>query len=93
MIVGVLKVELAILEARSLKEKRRVIQSVKQRLTNRFNASVAEVGHADAPKRCRLGIAVVSNDARLVHSQLDKMVDSIRTAAGLTLLEYDRELL
>ena len=93
MIVGTLTVELAILDAQSLKDKRRVIQSVKQRLSNRFNVSVAEVGHVDSPKRCRLGVAIVSTDARLVHSRLDKMIDLVRASGGLTLLEYDRRLL
>ena len=45
MIVGVLTVELAIFEAQSLKDKRRGIQSVKQKLRNGFNVSVAEVGY------------------------------------------------
>ncbi len=93
MIVGLLTVELAILDARTLKDKRRVVQGVKQKLRNRFNVSVAEVGHHDVHKRCRLGIAMVSVESRPLHSQLDKMVDLIRRTAGLTLLDYEREFL
>ena len=93
MIVGVLTVELAIFEAQSLKDKRRVIQSVKQRLRNGFNVSVAEVAYGDLPKRCRLGIVTVSNESRHVHSSLDKIVDMIRRVGGMTLLDYERELL
>jgi uncharacterized protein YlxP (DUF503 family) len=92
MIVGILTVDLAIFEAQSLKDKRRVVQSVKQKLRNRFNVSVAEVEYGDSPKRCQLGIATVSNESKHVHSQLDKIVDVIRCAGGLTLLEYKREL-
>ena len=97
MIEAVLTVELAIFDAQSLKDKRRVISSLKQRLRNRFNVSVAEVGYADTPKRCRLGIAMVSSSAGggsgAVHSQLDKLVDIVRRTGGLSLLDYERELL
>lgn len=90
--VGLLTVELAIFEAQSLKDKRRVILSLKTRIRNRFNVSVAEIAHADSPKQCRLGIAMVSNESRPIHNQLDKIVDLIRNAAGATLLDYQREL-
>jgi uncharacterized protein YlxP (DUF503 family) len=93
MIVGVLTVEVAIFEAQSLKDKRRVIQSVKQKLRNRFNVSVSEVGHGDSPKRCLLGVVTVSNESRQVHSAFDKIVDMLRRLRGITLLEYKRELL
>ncbi|UCE60389.1 MAG: DUF503 domain-containing protein [Phycisphaerales bacterium] len=93
MIVGVLRVDLAVFDARTLKDKRRVIQSVKQRLRNAFNVSVAEVDFGDSPKRCRLAIAMVSKESRPLHSQLDQMVELIRNVGGLTLLDYERELL
>ena len=93
MIIGVLTVELAVFEAQSLKDKRRVIQSVKQKLRNRFNVSVAEVGYDDSPKRCRLGIVTVSNESKHVHSLLDNIVDLMRRVGEMTLLDYQRELL
>ncbi len=96
MIVGALTVELAIFDAQSLKDKRRVILSLKERLRNRFNVSVAEVGYQDTPKRCRLGVAIVSSGtggSRVIHSQLDKVVDMVRVTRGLSLLDYERRLL
>lgn len=93
MIIGVLTVELAIFDAQSLKDKRRVIGSLKQKLRDRFNVSVAELAYADAPKRCRLGVVMVSQRSRLVHSQFDKIVDVVRRTGGLSLLDYERELL
>ena len=93
MIVGVLTIELALFEAQSLKDKRRVIQSLKKRLHNRFNVSVAEVAYGNDAKRCRLGMATVSNEARVVHSLLDKIVDAVRHNGGVSLIDYDRELL
>ncbi len=91
MIVGVLTVDLAIYDARTLKDKRRVVLSVKDRLRNRFNIAVCEIAFGDSPKRCRLGIATIGHGSRSVHSQLDQVVDVIRQSAGLTLLDYESE--
>lgn len=92
MTVGVLQVELAIFDAQSLKDKRRVILGLKQRIRNRFNVSVSEVDHANAAKRSTLAVAAVSSDTRLVHSQLDKVVDLIRRTGGVSLLTYKRDM-
>ncbi len=93
MIVGVLTLELALFDAQSLKDKRRVIQSIKQQLRNTFNVSVSEVAFRDSAKRSRLAVAMVSSDSRGLHARLDKIVELVRRCGGLTLLEYERELL
>lgn len=90
MIVGVLEIDLAILEAHSLKDKRRVIKGLKEKLRHHYNVSVSEVDHTDLMRRCRLGVAMVAEGARGVHAQFDKIVDVIRATAGLTLLDYER---
>ena len=91
MIVGVLKIELAVREARSLKDKRRIIKSIKERLANTFNVSAAEVDALDAHQRAVLGVAVVANEARFVASCLDKIVDWIRLQRSVTLVDYTRD--
>ena len=93
MIVGVLSVELTIPEAQSLKDKRRVILGLKERLRRRYNVSVAEVDFQDIHQRCQLGIATVSNESRAVHSQLDRLVDTIRLTRGVVLVDYQRTML
>lgn len=92
MIVGVLRVELAIYEALSLKDKRRVVKGLKDRLAHKFNVSVSEVDALDARQRAVLGIAMVSNEARFVQSCLDKVVDYIRMAPGAALVNYETEI-
>jgi hypothetical protein len=92
MHVGVVTIELAIYESTSLKDKRRVIKSVKDRLRSRFNASVAEVGHLDARQRATLAVAMVSNDARHLHGGLDKVVDFVRTSGAASLIGYEKEV-
>ena len=92
MIVGVLKIELVIYEARSLKDKRRVVKSVKDRIRSAFNVSIAEVDHHDLHQRCTLAVAVVGNESGHIHAQLDKIVDAVRARVGGGLLEDTREL-
>ncbi len=93
MVVGVLTVQLAVYEAQSLKDKRRVIKSLKDRLGNRFNVSVAEVGELDSWQRADVGIAMVANDGRFVESCLHKIVDELRRERSASLVDYSVELL
>ena len=64
MIVGSLRVRLLLREARSLKDKRQVVQSIKDRLRNGFNVSVAEVEAQDNRQLAVLGLAMVGNEAQ-----------------------------
>jgi len=93
VIVGVLRIQLALYEAQSLKDKRRVVKSIKDRLSSRFNASVAEVDALDSRKHAVLGVAVVGNEGAYVHSCLDRIVDVLRRQGNASLIDYQRELL
>jgi uncharacterized protein YlxP (DUF503 family) len=72
MIVGASLVELHIHGCQSLKAKRGVVRSISQRVRNRFNLSVAEVGGQDTWQRCVLGIAAAGSDAMTVRRVLEK---------------------
>jgi hypothetical protein len=72
MVVGVIGWEIQVFEAQSLKGKRRVVKSVKDRLRNRFNVSVAETGHQDSWQRAELTACVVATDRRQAESILDR---------------------
>ncbi|MCK4625432.1 MAG: DUF503 domain-containing protein [Phycisphaerae bacterium] len=93
MTVGALRIDFAIYEAQSLKDKRRLLKGFKDRLASRYNVSVAEVDHLDSWQRGTVGIAMVSNDAVHVHSCLDKIVDFARRQRGLSLIDYEKSLL
>ena len=62
MIVGICSIELRLAENHDLKGKRRVLKSIKDRVRNRFNVSIAEIGDLDAWQRSTLGVACVSKD-------------------------------
>lgn len=93
MIVGVLRVRLTIFEALSLKDKRRVVKSLKDRLAHRYNISIAEVDDLDRRQVATLGIAVVGNEARFVESQCDTILNEVRRYPHASLIEHDLELL
>ncbi len=93
MTVGVLQLELLILEADNLKDKRRVIRSLKDRIAHGHNVSIAEVGALDEYRRSMIGIAMVSNDRRYVEGGLSKLVDFVRMTPNVVLHDYKIELL
>ena len=92
MVIGTLRLKLAVFESLSLKDKRRVIKSLKERLSNRFNVSVAEVGSLDSRQQAELGVAMVANDRTFVTSALDKLVDYVRHDSSASLVDYEVEV-
>lgn len=73
MVVGVIVWELEIYGAQSLKDKRRVVKSLKERLQSRFQVSAAETKHQDVWQRAELAACVVSGEQRRVDEVLDSM--------------------
>lgn len=64
MVVGIRRWELHLAGCQSLKDKRRIVASLKARMHTRYNVSAAEVDHQDVWQRAALAVAVVSGDAR-----------------------------
>lgn len=92
MVVGLLTFRLAIFEALSLKDKRRVVKSLKDKLGHRHNISIAEVDDLDHRQAATIGVAMVANDARYVEGALSKIVDEVRAFRGASLLDSEIEL-
>ena len=88
MIVGVLQLELSIADAMSLKDKRRIVLSVKDRIAHAHNVSIAEVGALDQHRTAILGVAMVANERGYVEGALSKLVDFIRTVPQVDLVDY-----
>jgi uncharacterized protein len=93
MTVGVLQIELTVPDAFSLKDKRRVVKSLKDRIAHGHNVSIAEVGALDEHRRAILGVAMVSNDSRYVEGALSKLVDFVRAVPQVSLQDYQIDLL
>jgi len=92
MTVGSCKIELRIPDSGSLKDKRRIVRSLKDRLQGRFNIGIAEVDRLDEWQRATLGIAAVSNDARVVDEVLSKVVNWIEANGEVLVVDYEIDL-
>jgi hypothetical protein len=93
MTIGILQFEISIAEADSLKDKRRVVLSLKDRIRNSHNVSVAEVGALDEHRRAVIGVAMVSNDKKYVEGGLSKIVDMVRMIPAASLTDYQIDFL
>ncbi len=83
--VGLLTVELHFPGARSLKDKRRILSSVKDRV-RKLNVSLAEIDHLDTHQRSRLGIVAIASHRDHVDRVLDGVVMEMeRRDPGLVL--------
>jgi hypothetical protein len=70
-------VELHLPGIASLKDKRQILKSVKEKVRHRFEVSIAEVDHHDSWQRAVLAVACVSHDSRHANEVVDKAMDFI----------------
>ena len=92
MVVASLTWELSLPGCASLKEKRSVIRSLRDRLHSKFNVSVAETGAQDIHARAELTVALVTNDGRLAESILDKADRYVDQHGGAIITAVRREI-
>lgn len=92
MIIGALKIRLLIEGSGSLKEKRRILKSIKDKAMG-MNASVAEVEDNDLWQAATLGAAFVSNDAAHVNSMMDKFIQGIHNNSNVEVLGSNMEII
>jgi uncharacterized protein YlxP (DUF503 family) len=92
MIVGSLRVRLLVRESRSLKDKRQVLQSIKDRLRDRFNVSVAEVEAQDHRQLVVLGMAMVSNETAHVRATFEQIVNALRSHPVAEMIDHEIEV-
>jgi uncharacterized protein len=91
--VGLLTLELHIPDAHSLKEKRQVLRSLKDKLRRQFNVAIAELDHQDVWQRSVLGIVTLSNEDRHVRETLQKVLDEADRELGSLLIGQAVELI
>ena len=85
-------VQLYLGQSQSLKDKRQVIKSLKDRIGNAFNVSVAEVAYQDLWQKATLGFAVVSNQTRHANEVLSKVVNFIERDYSIEFIDYQIEV-
>jgi len=93
MIVGVLILDIFIPVSSSLKEKRFVLKSLKDRLKNKFNVSVAELKYQDKWQRAQIGIAAIGNEQSIVEKSLQKIFRILDGNDNFEITNYQFEYL
>lgn len=91
MPIGLLTLEIHIPAARSLKDKRQVIRSLKDRLRGQFNVAVAELDHHDLWQRALIGVVSISNDAQHLEASLQAVFAESERLLGRDLVNHGFE--
>jgi uncharacterized protein YlxP (DUF503 family) len=92
MVVGSLRVRLLLRDSRSLKDKRQVGRSIKDRLRNEFGVSVAEVDAQDHRQLLVLGVALVGAERKPVQTTLEHVVAALRSHPVAELLDHEMDV-
>lgn len=93
MPVGLLVLELHIPDAHSLKDKRQILRSLKDRLRKKFNVAVSELEYQEVWNRSIVGIVTLSNAAAHVKHSLQEVLDESDRVLGPILVNHSLDLL
>ena len=93
MVVGLYTVELFIGESRSLKDKRQVLHSIKDRLREKFNLSIAEVDAQDLWQKSVLAMACVANEGSHVGQVLEQALNMIKSNPAVEVVRTQLDML
>jgi uncharacterized protein YlxP (DUF503 family) len=93
MTIGILKLILFIPGSNSLKEKRMVLHSIKARLRNAFNVSVAQLDHEDKWQKATLAVAGIQKERKLMDKTLSEIVNFMERNHNTQLIDYEMEIL
>lgn len=93
MVIGIIQFELSIPWAESLKDKRSVVKSLKDKIRRKFNVSVAEVGANDEWRTAMIGMATVGNETKFVQSVCDNVVRWVEENCEANVEDYEVEIL
>lgn len=91
MIIGVLRVEYALHGNESLKDKRRIANSLKSKVRNKFNVSIAEVGSENSMSTLALSLVSVSNSEKHLQSRLTKCLSMMEAVCHEEMTYSDME--
>jgi uncharacterized protein YlxP (DUF503 family) len=93
MPVGLLTLELHLADAQSLKDKRQVLRSLKERLRANFNVAVAELDFEDTWQRSVVGVVTLSNQEQHVEEALQKVLAEADRILGPLLISHGVDFL
>lgn len=93
MIIGIVRASISIPDAQSLKDKRSVLRSLKDRIINKMNVSVAEVGKQDVWKYSELAFVTVAANSSVVQSRVSEISSFLQSNPRYVLLNLETEMI
>ncbi len=93
MTISLLTLEIHIPDSRSLKDKRQVLRSLKDRLKSRYNVAVAELDHQDSWQRSQIGIVSISNDQAHLQQAMQAVLAEAEEILGRDLASHELEMI
>jgi uncharacterized protein len=91
MPIGLLTLEIHIPDARSLKDKRQILRSLKDKLRGHFNVAVAELDHQDLWQRSVIGVVSISSDDRHLEESMRAVAEESERILGRDLIAQEIE--
>ncbi len=89
MITGIFSFEIYLPYSRSLKDKRKVINKIKDKI-KKYNVSIAEIDYLELWQRSKFGIAMISNDKKIIDKTFNQIKNTIENGIGFELLNIDQ---
>ncbi len=93
MVIGTAKILLRLHAVKSLKGKRKIVKSIINRIKNKFNASVAEVGSNDVHDRAEIGLSLTGTDHSLINSIIDKIFNQVEEMGIAEIIDTEFEIM
>ena len=93
MVVGIGTIKLKLFGVASLKAKRKIVKSMIAKISNRFNASVAETGLNNSLDWGEIGFSLVGNDPRTINAKIDKIFNMVHDMGTAYIADTTMEII
>jgi len=93
MVVGLGIITFRIHDCHSLKGKRKIVKAIINRIQNRFNVSIAEIGANDIYQRVEIGFTLVGNSRPLINSKIDKIFNMAEDLGLAEIIDSEMEIM
>ncbi len=93
MIIGICRIEIFLPNLQSLKEKRRVLKRLIQKLRQKYNISIAEIENQDKWQRTTLAVVCVSTSSRFVNKVIDQILNEVEKFNEGHIIKCEKEII
>ncbi len=89
MIIGYLSLEIYLPYSHSLKEKRKSLSAIKDRLRNKYNVALAELEYQDKWQRSKIGVVTLNSQKRVVEKQFQRIIADAESLIDGEIIQFE----